>query len=117
MESMFGKVDCLVNKAGIMFPHDDPLPFHQQSKPTLDVNYRGTVALTKVLLPLLQNDSAQDPRVVNVASMAGCLSQVLVARQEQFSPPTLTLAQLDTLMELTNTKVSATLTMGCPRWR
>ena len=45
--------------AGIAFKDADPTPFAEQTKPTLDVNYRGTLALTKRLLPLLQ--AGDDP--------------------------------------------------------
>ena len=47
-----GRCDVLVNNAGIAFKDADPTPFAEQTKPTLDVNYRGTIALTKRLLPL-----------------------------------------------------------------
>jgi carbonyl reductase 1 len=69
-----GRCDVLVNNAGIAFKDADPTPFAEQTKPTLDVNYRGTLALTRRLLPLLQ--AGDDPRIVNVASMAGKLKQL-----------------------------------------
>ena len=42
------------NHAGTAYKAADPTPFKEQTKPTLDVNYRGTLALTMRLLPLLQ---------------------------------------------------------------
>ena len=67
------KVDVLVNNAGIAFKGADPTPFAQQTKPTLDVNFRGTVDFTQEMLPLLRRAAQQpsgDARIVNVASMA-----------------------------------------------
>ena len=43
-----------VNHAGTAYKAADPTPFKEQTKPTLDVNYRGTLALTMRMLPLLQ---------------------------------------------------------------
>ena len=93
----FGRCDLLVNNAAIAFKAADPTPFNEQTKPTLDVNYRGTVQVTEALLPLL----AKQPhaRIVNVASMAGKLRQLSPSLQRQFASPTLTMDQLHTLVE------------------
>ena len=60
-------------------------------------NYHGTLALTEACLPLLRR--GEDPRIVNVASMAGRLSQLSPALQAQFSSPELTTARLTKLVE------------------
>lgn len=88
----FGKIDVLVNNAAFAYKGSDPTPFVQQCKPTLDVNFRGTVDLTEVLLPLLRK--GQDARLVSVASMAGRLSQLSPELQAKFTSPTLTMPQL-----------------------
>ena len=67
--------DLLINNAAIAFKAADPTPFDKQTAPTLAVNYYGTVAVTEAVLPLLLASDA-DPRVVNVASMAGHLRQL-----------------------------------------
>ena len=100
-----GRCDVLVNNAGIAFKDADPTPFAEQTKPTLDVNYRGTIALTKRLLPLLQ--TGDDPRIVNVASMAGKLKQLQPPLQARFSAASLTLRELDGLVDQFEADVQA----------
>jgi carbonyl reductase 1 len=90
------KIDVLVNNAAMAYKNADPTPFREQCKPSLDVNFRGTVDLTERLLPLLRRGS--DPRIVNVASMTGRLSQLTQERQAQFSSPELTMSRLQELM-------------------
>jgi carbonyl reductase 1 len=72
----YGKLDCLVNNAGMAFKAADPTPFNDQAGPTVAVNFTGTVALTNALLPLLLQPTAVQPRVVNVSSRAGALKQL-----------------------------------------
>lgn len=98
MEKDFGKVDVLVNNAGFAFKGADPTPFAGQTKPTLDINYRGTVDFTELMLPLLRKGT--DPRIVNVASMAGHLSQIPSKElRDKFTSPTLTMAELNQLVD------------------
>jgi carbonyl reductase 1 len=92
LEESFGKVDCLINNAGFAFKASDPTPFEKQTKPTLDINFRGTIGFTEALIPLLLKGS--DPRIVNVASIAGRLSQLSPKLQEKFACNDLTMNDL-----------------------
>ena len=97
MEDDFGKVDCLVNNAAMAFKGSDPTPFKDQTKPTLDVNFRATIDFTEKMLPLLKKGS--DPRLVFVASMSGRLGQLSPDLQKEFSSPSLTMSRLHSLVD------------------
>ena len=97
-EKYGGKVDVLVNNAAIAYKAADPTPFQEQCKPTIDINFRGTVNFTVKMLPLVRNGS--DARIVNVASMAGRLKQIKSSDlRNQFSNPSLTKGQLMSLVD------------------
>lgn len=102
-------VDVLVNNAAIAFKGSDPTPFAGQTKPTMDINFRGTVDFTEEMLPLLRKAGKKtgDARIVNVASMAGHLSQVSRNLQKQFSSPSLTMPQLHQLVDQFEADVQA----------
>ena len=97
IEDKFGKVDVLVNNAGMAFKGSDPTPFEKQCKPTLDVNFRGTVAFTENMLPLVRKGT--DARIVTVASYTGKLSQLRSKElQNKFSSSDLTKEELHKLV-------------------
>lgn len=104
VEDRFGKVDVLVNNAGFAFKNADPTPFQEQTAPTFQINYDGTVDFTQRMIPLIEK--GQDPRIVNVASMAGRLSQVSPPLQQQFASPTLTMNELNALVSRFKTDVA-----------
>jgi carbonyl reductase 1 len=96
MEENFGHVDVLINNAATAFKGADPTPFAEQTKPTLDINFRGTVDFTEQMLPLVRKGT--DPRIVNVSSMSGRLSQLSPQLQQTFSSPDLNMGQLQALI-------------------
>lgn len=71
IENQFGKLDILVNNAGVNLEFSAGLPKPSQVsldvlKQTFEVNYFGTVAVTQVMLPLIQKSEAG--RIVNISS-------------------------------------------------
>ncbi len=75
IRSQFGKLDLLINNAGISSKGDGP-----PSKVNLEAletamrtNYVGAVAVTQAMLPLLQ--SAGKAQIINVSSELGSISQ------------------------------------------
>jgi NAD(P)-dependent dehydrogenase (short-subunit alcohol dehydrogenase family) len=68
-----GRVDVLVNNAGIAGPAGDPATLTgDDAVGVLDVNVAGVVRTTGAFLPLLRRSS--DPAVVNVSSGMGSLA-------------------------------------------
>jgi carbonyl reductase 1 len=98
-------LDVLVNNAGIAFKNSDPTPFAAQTRPTLQTNFEGTVAVTEALLPLLR--ASAHSRVVNVASMAGRLTQLSPELQAKFASPMLTVPELRAIVAQFEADVAA----------
>ena len=99
LKSSFTQIDVLVNNAAIAFKGSDPTPFAMQSKPTIDVNFIGTLKVTKAVVPLLR--ASASPRIVNVASQAGMLKLLNNSPEKKamFNSPSLTESELVDLMQ------------------
>lgn len=74
MESRFGKLDILINNAGILkeelIGQNNTLTVDQSTlKTTFEANFFAVIALTQALLPLLQRSPAA--RIVNLSSILG----------------------------------------------
>jgi carbonyl reductase 1 len=86
----FGHLDILVNNAGIAYKGSDNTPFQEQSAPTVNLNFFGTLNVIKTFLPLLTKSTS--PRIINVASQSGHLKIIPTReRKAMFTSSTLKL--------------------------
>ena len=71
LETTFGKLDVLVNNAGIALEWDGKPTSVDKIRRTLEVNLIAPYAITAALVPLLSRSA--DARVINQSSMLGSL--------------------------------------------
>ncbi|MBU3889818.1 SDR family oxidoreductase [Methylosinus sporium] len=69
----YGRLDVLINNAGIGLDHDASLSMAERVRRTLDVNVVGVVRLTEAMTPLLSN--SKRARIVNVSSELSSFGQ------------------------------------------
>jgi len=107
IQERFHKVDVLVNNAAMAFKGSSTVSFVGQCKPTLDVNFRGTLDFTEEMLPLIRRVNGGDARIVNVASMAGKLSQIKNTElRQRFESEKLTMEELRSMVNSFESDVS-----------
>ncbi|KAA8647052.1 hypothetical protein EYZ11_006986 [Aspergillus tanneri] len=85
--------DLLINSAGLYYFQEQITA--AQRRETLDVNYRGTLNLCKVFLPIMRPNG----RIVNLSSQSGQLKYFHPSLQARFLNPDLILADLDALVD------------------
>lgn len=71
LETTFGKLDVLVNNAGIAIEWDGTPTNPDKIRRTLEVNLIAPYAITEALVPLLAR--SEDARVINHSSMLGSM--------------------------------------------
>lgn len=71
IESTFGKLDVLVNNAGIALEWDGRPTDADKVRRTIEVNLIAPYAITEALVPLLSR--SEDARVINQSSMLGSI--------------------------------------------
>ena len=71
LETTFGKLDVLVNNAGIALEWDGKPTNADKIRRTLEVNLIAPYAITEALVPLLSR--SDDARVINQSSMLGSM--------------------------------------------
>ena len=71
LETTFGKLDVLVNNAGIFIEWDGKPTDADKVRRTLEVNLIAPFAITEALVPLLSR--SDDARVINHSSMLGSI--------------------------------------------
>ena len=72
IEKTFGKLDVLVNNAGIALEWDEQPTNADKVRKTLEVNLIAPYAITEALVPLLAR--SDDARVINQSSMLGSIA-------------------------------------------
>ncbi|CAD6576397.1 MAG: hypothetical protein TREMPRED_001674 [Tremellales sp. Tagirdzhanova-0007] len=106
-----GRVDRLINNAGINVNYKSGMSPAGKAKQTMDVNYRGTLEMNRRFLPLMRADA----RIINVSSVASHLRPFGTARANQFRSCR-SINNVDALVAEFEQSYSQTSSVGRSRW-
>ena len=70
IQENYGGIDLLVNNAAMAYKAGSTVPFVEQAKETISINFTGTLNLTRAFIPLLRSHA----RIVDVSSGISSLS-------------------------------------------
>ncbi|KNG45316.1 NAD(P)-binding protein [Stemphylium lycopersici] len=74
IEQDFGRLDVLINNAGVCPERDGQWPSRELLRTTFETNVYGPTLITASLIPLLKRSSS--PRIINVSSTMGSISAI-----------------------------------------
>lgn len=72
IEKEFGRLDILINNAGVCLPDDQQWTPRSTLRATFETNVYGPMILTEALIPLLK--ASKNPMVINVTSGLGSIA-------------------------------------------
>ena len=67
----FGKIDILINNAGILYEEPISETSHEQWNAVININLKGPFLLTREVLPIFERHGKG--KIVNIASIAGII--------------------------------------------
>ncbi|KAK3593905.1 hypothetical protein CHS0354_011510 [Potamilus streckersoni] len=97
----YGGVDVLVNNAAVLFDKDTKAPFMRQVEQTVETNFKGTLTMCRIFLPLMRPHS----RVIIMSSETGKLKYLGEAVRSKIDLNTIGLYDLDKLVDQYTTAV------------
>jgi NAD(P)-dependent dehydrogenase (short-subunit alcohol dehydrogenase family) len=71
VQSQFGRLDILINNAGLGQPQSPQSSIRESFRQVFEVNVFGLMAVTEAFLPLLRASTYHDRRIVNLTSGLG----------------------------------------------
>ncbi|XP_005095453.1 carbonyl reductase [NADPH] 1 [Aplysia californica] len=96
LKETYQGLDVLVNNAAILYNEDSTLPFPDQARETIKVNYYNNLDVCEVLFPLLRPHA----RVCNMSSLANAIAFKVLSPElrTKFLNPQITMPEVSSLM-------------------
>lgn len=91
----YGGLDVLVNNAAIAYRAASTVPFIDQARETVSINFTGTLNVSRAFIPMLRPHA----RIVNVSSAISSLSLLQKHLQERFMKPNVSEEEVVGLMD------------------